>query len=901
MEKYSYHEIRDLLNDGSLVDIQKVSEDIGLNTVVRQDKWTLLHAASATNRPDVAQYLINEGSDVNVLDKEGKSPLYYCQSVEVAKMMVDAGAEVNHPSILGKTPLHYACISNASPPVVELLLQSGARVNAEDKFGNTPFLNACDMAYGCIDEEEFANNLPKINILIEHGADVHHNNSKGENGLHVCSRYHTYEIVEILLIHGVEVNALIEKHQTPLAMACFPDASALNRQKGILTTLEVLLGHGADPMIPDDQLLTPLHLLMFHHCDSISETDIASVIDVLLKRGASLNARDNMLRTPMHYASYAAAHGNWPGILEALVSLGGDINLQDVEGFTPVHVTATRGPSRFSTSLWPWDCIDGTENVVQEINWDCARKHGVTLAHMVLANKGLHLQGSDVPWNMDARDEFMSTPMHYAEFSNNTLTTWFLKAPLTTADVTLEDCLGKSPIDWAVSALNQEMLELIENYGRTSIPEKEKTLPDSSCGLCARFAHEGIHYRPYEKQQEPITVNVADVQINPARKMEEYVSHVLHTPRIGKVPPHDAEVVQIQQETENLIREILQRVSDQDRRFRSTVVVAGSVREKTKAGLPNEFDFMCSLEHFSSSCKVIDQGECSPGFVRVKGTDNSADIEEFFDADGHLVPYLVRSKFEQIVRCVMFDSNLWKCCRICSNFILPSSSIGIVHPSPSIIIELCWNGPIYKNMVYSIDLVPVIDAGVFWPKGAISCSPVLENIPKQCVFAMTIPRFERGVFGNEVRISFSLIESAIFDSIPEVVKDAYIAAKAFRDVCPALVDSNEIFYSKEDSDAQSLVPSFWLKMALFHELHKHGSGDESSLTVWVRRIYQRIYQYVCEDDVFPSFFMPQQDFIASKLKGSELKSRFAAEKLEKKLTACKKMCQIIQRFLSSGD
>ncbi|KAL9988256.1 hypothetical protein ACROYT_G002681 [Oculina patagonica] len=349
MEKYSYHEIHELISNGPLEDIQKVSEDIGLNAIVRQDKWTLLHAASATNRPDVTQYLIYMGSDVNVLDKEGKSPLYYCQSEEAAKMMVDAGAEVNHPSILGKTPLHYACISNATPAVVKLLLQSGARVNAEDNIGNTPFLYACDMAYGCIDEEEFANNLPKINILIEHGADVHHINSKGENGLHVCSRSHTYEIVEILLKHGVDVNALNEKQQTPLAMACVRDSSALNRREGILTTLELLLQHGADPMIPDEEGLTPLHVLMLHHCDSMSGTAIASCVKVLVKRGAVLNARDNMLRTPVHYAGYAAAHGNWPGILQKLVSLGGDVNLQDVEGFTPVHVTATRGPSPFTT------------------------------------------------------------------------------------------------------------------------------------------------------------------------------------------------------------------------------------------------------------------------------------------------------------------------------------------------------------------------------------------------------------------------------------------------------------------------------------------------------------------------------------------------------------------------
>ena len=104
VDKYSYNEIHELFDNGSLEDIKKLPKEIGLDTVVRRDTWTLLHVASATNIPDVTQYLVNMGSDVNVLDKEGKSPLYCCKSEEVAKILVDAGADVNRPSIVGKTP-----------------------------------------------------------------------------------------------------------------------------------------------------------------------------------------------------------------------------------------------------------------------------------------------------------------------------------------------------------------------------------------------------------------------------------------------------------------------------------------------------------------------------------------------------------------------------------------------------------------------------------------------------------------------------------------------------------------------------------------------------------------------------------------------------------------------------
>ena len=135
MEKYSYYDVCQVLEKGTLEEIQKLCEEIGPNAFINKDKWTLLHAASIRGRSDIVQFLINLGSNVNALDKDEKSALYYCKSEEGAKMLITAGANVNQASILGKTPLHYASLSMASPSVVEVILQSGGQINAEDKFG----------------------------------------------------------------------------------------------------------------------------------------------------------------------------------------------------------------------------------------------------------------------------------------------------------------------------------------------------------------------------------------------------------------------------------------------------------------------------------------------------------------------------------------------------------------------------------------------------------------------------------------------------------------------------------------------------------------------------------------------------------------------------------------------
>ena len=893
MAKYSFHEMTERFKDGTLEEIEGILKETGLEAVLNREGFTPMHLASNRNRADVTQWLVNMGCSVNVLNKDGKSPLYYCGCKEVAEILIGAGAVVNQPSVLGKMPLHHVCEFPAVSSVVDLLLHSGAQVDAEDKFGNTPLLNACSMAYGCKDKEEVDALLPKIDLLIEHGADVHRTNLTGESGLHISSLHCTHEITEILLSNGVNVNGLTKKIQTPLNMVCMHGSTAgPHGQEVLLATLTLLLKHGADPRIADTNGLTPLHGLMLNHWTAISARDIAPCVHVLVEHGASLNAVDNMLRTPAHYACYARARHDWLEMLELLNSLGANINAQDVEGFAPIHVIAPQSPK-----TWAFETMVCREEF-EYINWNCARKHGITLAHIVLATKDLELLGCGVPGNIDAQDEFLSTPMHHAEFSRNLLRAksylWY--AMTTKADMSIKNCLGETVLDCAASSLSQEMLPFLKSQGE-SLPTKklEGLLPDSACEVCSQFAATGSFSKPFPNEEESLSIDPAELKINEVGNLEEYLPHILHTPRIGKVR-ETAEAEQIYHETEKLLTRILEKVGHQDDRFQSVLIPSGSVHEKTKVGLPDEFDFMCNLEQLSSCCEVVDSGSCAPGFVCFKGMSDSAPISEFLDANGYLLPYLVRSKLEDIIRSVMFDPELWQSCRICSNFVLPSSRQEVVHPKPSIVLNLSWNGPLYKNMHYTVDIVPVIDAGSFWPLGAVSSSPLLENVPKQCLFTMTIPQFDYLVYRNEVRISFSQMESAIFDTIPKVIKDAYITAKAVRELCPVLVDHEMVLPEEKQHTAASLIPSYWLKMALFHELAQHGQDDGCSLTVWVRRIFQRLCQYVLEDEAFPSFFMPQQDFIAEKLRGRD-KSFPSLKRRERAFTACKKMCCMIQRFL----
>ena len=77
---------------------------------------------------------------------------------------------------------------------------------------------------------------------------------------------------------------------------------------------------------------TPLHVA----CNNGQDV----VVNILLQYNVSLNALNNRGQTPLHYAAYFP-HGAL--CMELLVKSGADPNIQDIEGRTPLHMTAMFG------------------------------------------------------------------------------------------------------------------------------------------------------------------------------------------------------------------------------------------------------------------------------------------------------------------------------------------------------------------------------------------------------------------------------------------------------------------------------------------------------------------------------------------------------------------------------
>jgi len=113
---------------------------------------------------DFVQFLLSEGADVTVVDRDGNTLLHLLADeasrprdlagiygemqngdFAFAKFLISKGVDVNAKNKNGRTPLHSAAVWGTRIEVIRFLISEGADVNAKDKDGKTPLDLAKDM------------------------------------------------------------------------------------------------------------------------------------------------------------------------------------------------------------------------------------------------------------------------------------------------------------------------------------------------------------------------------------------------------------------------------------------------------------------------------------------------------------------------------------------------------------------------------------------------------------------------------------------------------------------------------------------------------------------------------------------------------------------------------------
>ncbi|MFH8250621.1 ankyrin repeat domain-containing protein [Microbacterium sp. B2969] len=175
--------------------------------------------------------------------------------IDAMEELISGGADLDSPDARGRTPILLAAAAGQYDAVA-LLIARGADIDRQDNTCLNPFLVGCTTG-----------DLRLVRMMLDAGADLTRLTRFGGNGLTPASEKGFLEIVEELLV-GTDINV---NHTNGVGWTALIEAVILNdggpRQQRII---ELLLEHGADPLMTDKYGVTPRELALRHGYDEIA-------------------------------------------------------------------------------------------------------------------------------------------------------------------------------------------------------------------------------------------------------------------------------------------------------------------------------------------------------------------------------------------------------------------------------------------------------------------------------------------------------------------------------------------------------------------------------------------------------------------------------------------------------
>ncbi len=315
--------------------------------------------------------------------------------LEILDMLLTAGADPRAAwTQNGTSVLHYAG-NRSRPDILNWFLAQGVDVNAASADGTTPLMSAITAADWTGDRNDYTTGLRDIGILLAAGADAKRADQSGGTALHSAVMSDLEDVAARLLDHGAEIEARNAAGETPLllavsigadkAVACLlarganPGAQGIrkfgalhdlaSRDEAFITPerleiVERLITAGLNPDMADDDGRTAL-------CWAASSNNIA-MAKALLHHGANANACSGFaLREAVFSESDAMVDcllaagagmpnadfaGDWGDLplaiaasidyaygIAALLDHGADIDAQTIDGETALLVAVRNG------------------------------------------------------------------------------------------------------------------------------------------------------------------------------------------------------------------------------------------------------------------------------------------------------------------------------------------------------------------------------------------------------------------------------------------------------------------------------------------------------------------------------------------------------------------------------
>ena len=264
-------------------------------------KWIQLQAACFEGRTQDVQVLLHANTDVNHVSSAGYTPLYIAvakNDINLVTLLVGQNANVNIMTSRRQAPLHVAA-ENGNNTIIQKLLTMKADPNLKDEIGNTSLHLSVQL------KQE---TKPKLSAAVR----AHTGN--------VPYRARSVQTIQTLIDHGVDVNAVNNRHKTALWFACCDGQDEF---------VKILLHAGADPGISDKYGDSSLH-------SAISGCCSRETIQEIIKHGAHVNAANNIGDTARLLASCKAQ----TEIVRVLLTAKADPNIANRDGDASLHGAA---------------------------------------------------------------------------------------------------------------------------------------------------------------------------------------------------------------------------------------------------------------------------------------------------------------------------------------------------------------------------------------------------------------------------------------------------------------------------------------------------------------------------------------------------------------------------------
>ncbi|XP_055848375.1 alpha-latrotoxin-Lhe1a-like [Episyrphus balteatus] len=436
---------------------------------------SLLHNAIKLGYTEIIQELIKLGLDLTCSKKENCNNLHIAvqnKQLEVAKLLLNHEADVNARDETGKAPLFYS-IKNSDLNMTKLLISQGARIEKEN----------CFILHIAVQNKQFE----LAQLLLNHGADVNARDKCNEPPVYYSIQNYDVAMTKLLVLKG----ASVQQNPKLLTLACTyePDKSPIfhpiqNSYENKLLLLkaasiqrysdqtckeiiEILLENKVDIEATDSQGRTALHLIASSkykksfECNKPDDKIKTEIAKMLLNMGANVNAKTKDGSSALHLACL----NEYTNIVEALLEFQADVDCVG-KSSTPLHLAVH------------------TENVTivemllnKRPNVNCKKENGSTPLHIAVQKKYTDIvkmllkNGA----NVDLRNKDGTSPFHLAAKTGNSDIIEMLME--NKPNINSQDENGDTPLHYVATYFKDAVKILLKNDANVNLKNKNGMTP----------------------------------------------------------------------------------------------------------------------------------------------------------------------------------------------------------------------------------------------------------------------------------------------------------------------------------------------------------------------------------------------------------------------------------------